>query len=180
MWQKRYQTSCVDKIWSRKNFLTNGNVNHLVQIRSVAIGASTQDSPMTWFDRSRMLSYESANLLKEPLRQDDCTRAECVIRNIAYYLQSLEKANYACWISVSETGFNGQRAADCKCVLQHHTKAWDFRTFLEQTWPHRAQNTTLDKMQARLFVLLIFFCVRSDWTLSNSSFEIIPGCVPST
>ena len=41
-----------------------------------------------------MLSYESANLLKEPLRQDDCTRAECVIRNIAYYLQSLEKANY--------------------------------------------------------------------------------------
>lgn len=42
-----------------------------------------------------MLSYESANLLKEPLRQDDCTRAECVIRNIAYYLQSLEKANYA-------------------------------------------------------------------------------------
>ena len=95
MWQKRYQTSCVDKIWSRKNFLTNGNVNHLVQIRSVAIGASTQDSPMTWFDRSRMLSYESANLLKELLRQDDCTRAECVIRNIAYYLQSLEKANYA-------------------------------------------------------------------------------------
>lgn len=94
MWQKRYQTSCVDKIWSRKNFLTNGNVNHLVQIRSVAIGASTQDSPMTWFDRSRMLSYESANLLKELLRQDDCTRAECVIRNIAYYLQSLEKANY--------------------------------------------------------------------------------------
>ena len=42
-----------------------------------------------------MLSYESANLLKEPLRQDDCTRAECVIRNIAYYLQSLEKANYS-------------------------------------------------------------------------------------
>lgn len=36
-----------------------------------------------------MLSYESANLLKEPLRQDDCTRAECVIRNIAYYTSIL-------------------------------------------------------------------------------------------
>ena len=50
-----------------------------------------------------MLSYESANLLKELLRQDDCTRAECVIRNIFL--------GYAC-----------QYILD-KCLLQQHITA---------------------------------------------------------
>lgn len=45
--KKDTRLHALTKFETEKNFLTNGNVNHLVQIRPVAIGASTQDSPMT-------------------------------------------------------------------------------------------------------------------------------------